>query len=101
MALITVSGAPGCRTEEVARIAAQRLRFELVTESRLNKMAQEEFGVETPIPGHASKHVAASFLARLGTHSHIVAVCLGAELLFKHFPGLLRIQIIAPESRRV
>jgi hypothetical protein len=101
MALITVSGAPGCRTEEVARITAQRLRFELITESRLHKMADEEFGAGTPIPGHAWRHVAASFLTQLGTRHHLVAVCLGAESLFKHFPGLLRVQVIAPESRRV
>ncbi len=64
-------------------------------------MTQEEFGAGASIPDRAWRHVAASFLARLGTHSHMVAVCLGAESLFKHFPGLLRIQVIAPESRRV
>jgi cytidylate kinase len=30
MALITISGGPGCREEEVARLTAQALSFELV-----------------------------------------------------------------------
>ena len=50
MALITVSGLPGCRHEEVARLASQRLNYELITEARLRAMIAEEFGSETAIP---------------------------------------------------
>ena len=53
MALIAVSGHPGCRFEEVARLAAHRLGFELLTQARLHVLAGEEFGAETqhPRPG--------------------------------------------------
>jgi len=48
MGLVTISGQPGCRTEEVARITAHRLGFELVTESRLTALLPEEFGNTGP-----------------------------------------------------
>jgi len=102
MALITLSGAPGCQTEEVARICAQRLRFELITESRLRAMMDAEFGESFPIPDRAYRHVVASMLARLAVDHHVVAAAgQGSEVLFKHFPGALRVQITAPESRRL
>jgi len=44
MALIAVSGHPGCRFEELARIGALRLGFELLTQSRLSTLTEEEFG---------------------------------------------------------
>jgi len=50
MALIAVSGHPGCRYEELARITAQRLGFELLTQSRIRDLTDEEFGAGTPIP---------------------------------------------------
>jgi cytidylate kinase len=101
MALITLSGAPGCRTEEVARICAQRLRFELITESRLRAMMQAEFGAASPIPDRAYPHVVASMLARIAVDHHLVAAAHGSEVLFNRLPGTLRVQIGAPESRRV
>jgi hypothetical protein len=50
MAFITVSGDPGCRHEELARVAAQRFEFELVTEPDLDKMVAAEFGESVQIP---------------------------------------------------
>src|SRR4051812_1267855 len=100
MALITLSGTPGCRTEEVARICAQHLQFELITESRLRSMIQTEFGSTSPVPDRAYRHVIASMLARLALDHHIIAAAHGSEVLFKHLPGTLRVQIGAPESRR-
>ena len=41
MALIAVSGHPGCRFEEVARFSAQHLGFELLTQSRLRALTSE------------------------------------------------------------
>ena len=37
MAFVTVSGQPGCREVELARVAAERLEWELVTEPDLAK----------------------------------------------------------------
>lgn len=101
MALITISGEPGCRAEEVARLAAQRLGFELVTETRLQSLIAEEFGAETGISDKAFRPALLSILARLSTEHHLVVCARNAEQLFRNFLGVERVQIVAPESRRV
>ena len=72
MALIAVSGHPGCRFEEVARIAAQKLDFELLTQARIAAAARAEFGEQTEIPAKAWATLATSVLAKLATEHHIV-----------------------------
>lgn len=101
MALVAVSGHPGCRFEEVARITAQRLRFELITPSRLGKLAGEEFGAETEIPPKAWPTLATSILARLAMNDHLVYCASGGELQARYFPGLLRVHVVAPENVRI
>lgn len=101
MGLITVSGEPGSRHEEVARLTAQRLHFELVNDSRLSATIAEEFGADAKIPDRAWRHVAAHILARLATEHHLVVATPGAELLFRSFPNWLRVQVVAPEPRRI
>ena len=100
MALIAVSGQTGCRVEEVARISAQRLGFELVTPSRVRSLIEQEFG-SAPIPDKAYADVLASIIARLATGHHLILAIDGAELLIRRFPGMLRIYITAPEAVRV
>ncbi len=101
MALITISGEPGCREEEVARLAAQRLGFELVTETRLQSLICEEFGEETEISDKAFRPALLSILAHLSTEHHLVVCARHAEQLFRNFLGVERVQIVAPESRRI
>jgi cytidylate kinase len=101
MGLITISGQPGCRHEEVARLTAQMLSFELVTDSRLRGMIDQEFGGEASIPDKAFPDAVLSLVARLATEHHLVVATEGAELLFQSLPGVLRIQVVAPESRRL
>ncbi|HOK44929.1 MAG TPA: cytidylate kinase family protein [Bryobacteraceae bacterium] len=101
MGLITISGQPGCRHEEAARQIAQILGFELLTESRLQSLIEEEYGAEQPIPDKAYPDAVLSIVARLATERHLVICATGAELLFKSFPGVLRVQVVAPESRRL
>jgi cytidylate kinase len=101
MALVAVSGHPGCRYEEVARIAAQRLQFESINPSRLNKLAAEEFGPDTRIPPKAWPALATSILARLAMEHHIVYCASGGELQARYFPGLLRVHVVAPENVRI
>ncbi|MEN6607466.1 MAG: cytidylate kinase family protein [Bryobacteraceae bacterium] len=101
MALITISGEPGCRHEEVARLTAQRLGFELITESRLGTMIEQEFGASTPISDKAYRHALLSVLARLATEHHLVVCAFGVEHIFQNFLGVLRVQIAAPEFRRL
>ena len=100
MALLTISGNPASRWEEVAHGAAQLLRYELVTETRLQQWMTEEFGA-TPIPDRAWKPAVVSILARLAAEHHLVVALTGAEALFTPFPMLFRAGIVAPEPRRV
>ncbi len=101
MGLITVSGAPGSRHEEAARLIAQRLDFELVSETRLASLIEEEFGPAARLPERAVPEAMTSITARLAAQHHLVVSAEGAELLFKEFPGLLRVHVVAPESRRL
>ncbi len=100
MSLITVSGEPWSRHEEVARLAAQRLHFELVTDARLNARIAEEFG-DVSLPPDAKIHVATSMLARLATEHHLLICAEGAERLFPSFRDVLRVKVSAPEMVRV
>jgi hypothetical protein len=100
MALLTISGEPASRWEEVAHGAAQLLRFELVTAARLDQWIAEEFG-ETAIPDRAWRSAVASILARVAAEHHLVIALAGAEALFGPMPMLLRAGIVAPEGRRV
>jgi cytidylate kinase len=101
MAFISVSGAPGCRQEELARITANRLGFELVTESQVCEMVGLEFGGVEPVPDKAWPQLARAILARLGVERHLVVSSTGAEFLLHGLPGVLRTHIVAPDARRV
>lgn len=102
MALITVSGEPGCRPDEIGRMAAQRLGWELVTETRLQRLLAEEFGALANIPDKAWRHLVLSALARLALDHHLVTTASGSELLTpEQFPSILRVRLTAPESWRV
>lgn len=101
MALIAISGHPGCRFEEVARITALRLGFELLTQARIQHLTGEEFGSQTPIPDKAYPSLVTSILARLATEYHLVYCALGGEVQARHFPGMLRVHIVAPENVRI
>ena len=100
MAILTISGAPASRFEEVAHECAQRLGFEFVTESRLSQWMTEEFG-ETPVPNRVWRAAALSILARLAVEHHLVICLWGAESLFPCSPFTLRAGILAPDAYRV
>ncbi len=100
MALLTVSGEPGCRAEELARRVAQRLGFEVFTEFQLRRLVEEHFGAETHLPDRAWPHVLGSILATLAARHHLVACIPGAEFLLRQYPAALRVYVVAPPSHR-
>jgi cytidylate kinase len=100
MAIITISGETGCRPEELAKLTAQRLRFELVTENRFDDLIRDEFG-DAEIPDRAWQAAITSVLTRLATEHHLVVLARGAELLFPNFRGVLRAFVVAKEAYRV
>jgi cytidylate kinase len=101
MALIAVSGHPGCRFGEVARIAARRLNFELLTQARVRELAGEEFGKDAPVPDKAYASLVTAILARLATEHHLVFCADGGEVQARYFPGTLRVHVVAPENIRI
>jgi cytidylate kinase len=105
MALVAVSGHPGCRFEEVARLTAQRLGYELLTQSRIHALSQEEFGMPSgsgsATPDKAYAALVTSILARLATEHHLVYCAAGGEVQASYFPGTLRVHVVAPESVRI
>jgi hypothetical protein len=100
MAVITISGDPASRWEEVARGAAQLLGFELVTESRLTQWMTQEFG-ETPVPARAWAAAAVAVLARLARQHPLVIALDGSEQLFRPASWLLRARITTIDTHRV
>ena len=82
-------------------MAAQALGFDLVTQSSLMGLMEQEFGAELTIPESAYGDVAASILGHLATAHHLVICAEGAEMLHSHFRGMLRVRIVAPEAVRV
>jgi Cytidylate kinase-like family len=101
MALIAISGHAGCRFDEVARISAQRLGFELLTQSRILALTKEEFGENVLVPDRAWPSLVASLLAKLATEHHLVYCAAGGEVDPKNFPGTLRVHVVAPENVRI
>jgi len=101
MAVVTVSGEPGCRTREVAQLTAQLLGFLHISADRLDTLLAEEFGPLADTHARAWPDMAASLLLRQATASHLVVGVDGAELVFQDTAGLLRVRVVAPESRRV
>jgi cytidylate kinase len=100
MGLITISGEPGCRTEEVARIAAHGLGFELVTESRLSALVPEEFGAVGSVPERAWRDLMLALSGPLASKHHLILCFDGAEQLASEFPGALRVRVVAPAAVR-
>ena len=100
MALLTISGDPASRWEEVAQAVAQLLNFELVTETRLAQWMTEEFG-ETPLPARAWAPAAVAVLARLAREHPLLIALDGAEHLFRPAPWVLRARITTSDAHRV
>jgi hypothetical protein len=99
MSLLTISGDPASRWEEVAQGVAQLLNFELVTETRLAQWMAEEFG-ETPLPARAWAPAAVAVLARLAREHPLLIAVDGAEHLFRPTPWLLRARITTSDAHR-
>src|ERR1700679_3415390 len=104
MALIAVTGEPGCRHLEVAGMAAHRLQCELISEADLERMIAAQFGESGQLasnqvlPDKAWCPLAASVLASLGLERHLLLCCTGAEILLRDLPAVFRFHVVAPES---
>src|SRR5579885_902318 len=89
MALLTISGEPASRWEEAAHIVARLLKFELITEARLEQWLRDEFS-GSEIAARAWRPAVTSIAARMAAEHHLVIAAAGAEALFGAMPMLLR-----------
>src|SRR5215472_3841495 len=101
MAIVTISGETGCRWEELARLIALRLDYQLVTETRVSDLLTAEFGAASAVPEKAWSAACLSILARLASEHNLVAAFSGAETLFRNYEGILRIFAVAREAVRI
>ncbi|MCC6862947.1 MAG: cytidylate kinase family protein [Bryobacterales bacterium] len=101
MGLITISGEPGCRFEEVAQIVAQRLGCEVIRASRLASFIEQEFGAGRQLPETAYPDAVKAIVAGLAREHHLILAVTDAELLLQGFPGVLRVKVSAPAAVRV
>jgi cytidylate kinase len=100
MAIISVSGDPGCAHEDLARAIAQRDGFELINCREMEETITADFGSQE-IPGRAWPPLLRSAIGRRAVDHHVVYSVEGGERLFHGFPGVLRVLVIAPPSRRI
>lgn len=104
MAFIAISGEPGCRHGELARVAAQRFDCALMGEQDLERAIGQQFGEATNIPAPAWGVVAASVVlskSMIGAAGHLIACFPGAEMLARDLPGMFRLHVVAPERIRL
>ena len=100
MALLTVSGEPGCRVDEAAQLTARKLGFELFSESTLRRMIEQRFGPEAALSEKAWPHLLSSILSKLAVRHNLVACIPGAEFLLQQYSAVLRVRIVAPPAYR-
>jgi hypothetical protein len=98
MALVTITGEPGCRAEDAARRVAARIGFELLLEARLDQMVAEEFGGLAALPDRLYPAGLTAILARLACQHHTVVCATGVESLVRQFPGTMRVNLTASDK---
>lgn len=101
MAVIAIAGQPGCRVDQLARLTAQRLQLELITESKLRQLLTDEFGSEAAIPHKAFPHAITYILAQLARQHHLCVAAPGAEMVVHTFPASLRVRVVARDAYRL
>jgi hypothetical protein len=98
--VIVVSGEPGSRAEEVARLAAQCLpETELLSAGRLNTLMAEETG-DARLPEVAWADLATVIVARAAVDHHLLLNVAGAEHLLENVAPVLRVRVVASEAYR-
>lgn len=100
MAIISVSGDPGCAHEDLARAIAQRTGCELLTRRDVEQAIAGDVR-DQEIPERAWPPLLRSAIARRAVDRHVVYSLEGGERLFHGFPGVLCVLLIAPPSRRI
>jgi cytidylate kinase len=100
MAIVAITGDPGCRPEEAGAAVARDLNFEFIDEARLQRLFADEFP-STEISPRAWAAAAGSVIASLATTHHIVLAVPCAEKLASAYAASLRVHLTASLNRRI
>lgn len=101
MAILIITGEPGCAFEELGRAAAAHLDAELVNEFRFAQMISDELGEAVEIPDQAWPALLESVVARRALDRRVVCTVTGCEMLFRRIAGIFRTLLAGSESRRI
>ncbi|NWF56239.1 MAG: cytidylate kinase family protein [Syntrophaceae bacterium] len=117
MAVITVSRQVGSLGTEIAREAAQRLRYEYVDKEKLEQLLKgfgfpepqvEKFDEKKPpfwdarsLERRKFLHATQAVLYDLASKGRVVIVGRGGQVLLKQVPGVLHVRIVAPFEKRL
>jgi hypoxanthine phosphoribosyltransferase len=100
VAIVAITGEPGCRHEEAAAAIARELRFAFLSGEKLRALLKEEFCL-AEIPEVAWIAAAASVVASLATRDHLVLAAPLADRIAAGHPALLRVHLAAGLNRRI
>jgi hypothetical protein len=101
MSILSISGEPGCRPEDLARLLAPRLGYELLTAGALEQTLAGIRKQDTELPDRAWPLLAADVLIRRAAHTGLVYCLPGGQFLLRGLPDVFRVHLAASESSRI
>ncbi len=112
MAIVTFSQTHGSRGEAIAREAAHRLGFTLITPDKVDEIIHERYQLDYSLSGKISQtphehetskvfaNLISAILTDLAVLNDVVVLECGGQFIFRAFPNALHVRIIAPRDIR-
>ena len=101
MSILSISGEPGCRPEDLARLLAPRLSYELLISGGLEQILGDSRKHNEELPDRAWPLLAADVLIRRAAHGGVIYCLPGGQFLLRGLPDVFRVHLVAPESSRI
>jgi cytidylate kinase len=112
LAIVTLSYQYGSRGEDIAKEAAHRLGFSLITPAKVNEIIRERYQLDysltgeigqTPREDHSSKvfaNLISAVLTDMAVLNDILVLECGGQFIFRAYPNALHVRIIASRDIR-
>jgi cytidylate kinase len=112
LAIVTLSYQHGSRGEDIAKEAAQRLGFSLITPAKVNEIIRERYQLDysltgeigqTPREDHSSKvfaNLISAVLTDIAVLNDVLVLECGGQFIFRAYPNALHVRVIAPRDIR-
>jgi cytidylate kinase len=117
MAIITISRQTGSLGDEIAKAVADRLGYEHIEKLKISEVLSDEGLSISEVEKYDEKkpsiwqsisiqkkkfsHLIRAAMYELATKENVVIVGRGGQAIFKDFPGVLHVRVIAPHATRV